>query len=50
MVDKEKCCGTCSHSKWSQLWQEFYCGNEDSDYYCCATAYDDTCDEWSNEE
>ena len=43
MNDEEPCCGRCQWHKRSD--SEWYCTNEDSEYYGCETNYDDGCSE-----
>ena len=47
-------CGNCKYNKrvfkgrWSGT--EFQCGNEDSVFHGCPTAYDDTCEDYEPKE
>ena len=36
-------CHNCKYNEYEG--GEYFCGNEDSDYYGCPTAYDDECEE-----
>lgn len=47
MKDKE-CCGTCRYRKYEPY--EYYCGNENSDYYSLESEYDDHCEDYERKE
>ena len=50
MFDKSEVCGTC---KWCKYWQQdddWYCDNEESEYYTDWMAYGDKCEEWEERE
>ncbi len=44
----DEICANCKHNKKTQ--REFYCGNEESEYYGVPTAYDDTCEDWEGKD
>ena len=43
-------CGMCKYNSYDKQDSSFYCGNEDSWYYGCMTAYNDTCEEYTDKE
>ena len=49
-------CGNCKHNKrdfsnpQNDCYSEFCCGNEDSDNYGVPTMYDETCEDFEEEE
>ena len=46
-------CGTCKYNRRTydgHCNAEFSCGNEDSDNFSVPTFYDDTCDEWEEQD
>lgn len=46
-------CGVCEYNRPTLKNGKlcgFHCGNEESDYYGCGTAYDDKCEEWEEKE
>lgn len=46
-----KVCGTCYYNAlYDDGSLEYCCGNEESDMYGLPTCYDDTCEEWEEEE
>ena len=56
MMEKEKMCGTC---KWNRhekqrcgidFFDNYFCGNEDSDNYQSPTAYGDGCEDWEKRD
>lgn len=50
---KEKVCGTCRYNRRTDEghgFQEFCCGNEESEYYGVPTFYDETCDDWEEHD
>lgn len=55
-MEQEKLCGTC---KWNRhekqrcgihFFDNYFCGNEDSDNYQSPTAYGDGCDDWEKRD
>ena len=42
------CCRYCKFNRYEG--GEFYCDNEESDAYGCETSYDESCDEFMEEE
>lgn len=46
----EQVCGMCKYNSYDRQDSSFYCGNEDSWYYGCMTAYSDTCEEYTDKE
>ena len=45
-------CGECKYNErdFSNGYEEFCCGNEDSDNYGVPTMYDDSCDDFEEKE
>ena len=50
-----KQCGTCKHNTpeyegGTRKVKDFYCDNEESEYYGLPTTYDDSCEDWEEKE
>lgn len=48
MMFREKTCGNCLYNRRDResINEDFYCSNEESDYFGFSTEYTDECEEW----
>lgn len=46
MFDEKQCCGTCAYNCHESASDNFFCGNQEGEYYAEYTEYDDCCEDW----
>ena len=50
MKEQRHICGNCKYNKYSKYENEFYCGNDGSDYNGTPTMYDDSCEDFEEKD